>query len=105
MTRAAAKKNTGKSVRESGRGAKLLVRFDPAGNALVRRAAAIRGLDAGDYVRSRIILQAQQDVEEADSSVLRLPREAQIAFWQALANPPQPTEAQRRLGELVRSVM
>jgi hypothetical protein len=47
----------------------------------------------------------QQDVEEADSNVLRLPREAQIAFWQALANPPPPTEAQRRLGELVRSVM
>jgi uncharacterized protein (DUF1778 family) len=81
MAHAAAKKTAGKSARESSRGAKLLVRLDSAGNALVRRAAAIRGLDADDYVRSRILLLARQDVEEADSGVLRLPREAQIAFW------------------------
>jgi len=56
-------------------------------------------------VRSRIISLARQDVEEADTGVLRLPREAQIAFWQALQNPPPPTEAQRRLGALVRSMM
>jgi uncharacterized protein (DUF1778 family) len=105
MAHVAAKKTAGKAARESSKSAKLLVRFDSAGNALVRRAAAIRGLDAGDYIRSRILTLARQDVEEAGGGVLRLPREAQIAFWQALSNPPPPTEAQRQLGEIVRSVL
>lgn len=83
----------------------LLVRLDAAGKTLVKRAAAIRGLNVSDYVRSRIVKLALQDVEEADTGVLRLHREDQIAFWQALQNPPPLTEAQRKLGALVRSVM
>jgi len=46
-----------------------------------------------------------QDVEEADTTVLRLSRTDQVAFWQALQNPRPPTEPQLRLGALVRSVM
>lgn len=91
--------------RASRKQANLLVRFDSSGKALIRRAAAVRGLSVSDYVRTRILPLARQDVEEAESGVLRLSREDQIAFWQALQNPPPPTEAQRRLGELIRSVM
>jgi hypothetical protein len=42
---------------------------------------------------------------EAEIEVLRLSREDQMAFWQALQRPPAPTAAQRRLGRLIRSVM
>jgi uncharacterized protein (DUF1778 family) len=105
MRQATAKKTASKSVRESSKDTGVLVLFDAAGKALVKRAAAVRGLPVRDYVRTRIITLAHQDVEEADTGVLRLPREAQIAFWQALQNPPPPTKAQRRLGALVRSVM
>jgi uncharacterized protein (DUF1778 family) len=81
------------------------VRFDAAAKALVKRAAASRGVTVSDYVRSRILPLARQDVVESDTGVLRLSREDQIAFWLALQDPPPPTEAQRRLGRLVRSLM
>ncbi len=100
-----AQKSATKPAGESSKDANVLVRFDSAGKALVKRAAAVRGLNVSDYVRTRIIAMAQQDVVEADTGVLRLPREAQIAFWQALQAPLAPTETQRELGALVRSVM
>jgi uncharacterized protein (DUF1778 family) len=100
-----ARKTSSRGARTHAKRVNLLVRFDPAGKTLVKRAAAIRGLTVSDYVRSRIVSLARQDVEEADTGVLRLSREDQIAFWQALQNPPPPTEAQRRLGALVRSVL
>jgi len=85
--------------------ANLLVRFDRGGKTLVHRAAAARGLTISEYVRTRILSLARQDVTEAETQVLRLSREEQIVFWQALQNPPAPTAAQRRLGRLVRSVI
>jgi uncharacterized protein (DUF1778 family) len=85
--------------------ANLLVRFDRSGKSLVQRAAAARGLSVSDYVRTRILSLARQDVAEAETQVLRLPREDQIVFWQALQQPLAPTAAQRRLGRLVRSVI
>ena len=85
--------------------ANLLVRFDRGAKSLVQQAASLRGLTVSDYVRSRIVPMAKQDVDEASTGVLRLPKEAQIAFWQALQRPPAPTAAQRALGKLVRSVM
>lgn len=85
--------------------ANLLVRFDRSGKTLVQRAAAARGLSVSDYVRTRIVSMARQDIVEADTGMLRLAREDQIVFWQALQHPPAPTSAQRQLGELVRSVM
>jgi uncharacterized protein (DUF1778 family) len=85
--------------------ANLLVRFDRSSKTLVQRAAAARGLSVSDYVRTRILSLARQDVAEAETQVLRLPREDQIVFWQALQQPRAPTAAQRRLGRLVRSVI
>jgi uncharacterized protein (DUF1778 family) len=95
----------GKTQPNAAKDANLLVRFDRSGKTLVQRAAAARGLSVSDYVRTRIVPMARQDIAEADTGVLRLPREDQISFWQALQHPPAPTPAQRRLGELVRSVM
>lgn len=85
--------------------ANLLVRFDRPSKTLIQRAAAARGLSVSDYVRTRIVPLARQDVAEDDTGVLRLSRADQIAFWQALQRPPAPTPAQLQLGELVRSVL
>ncbi|MBL8951521.1 MAG: DUF1778 domain-containing protein [Myxococcaceae bacterium] len=84
--------------------ANVLIRFDARRKATVRRAAALRGLSVSDYVRSRIVSLAERDLEEAETGVLRLGREAQLSLWRALQNPPPPTKAQRALGELIRSV-
>src|SRR5437016_1106654 len=82
----------------------LLVRVDRRSKELLRKAAEARGLSVSDYVRSRIVPLARQDVVEADTGVLKLSRDDQIALWQALQNPPPPTDAQRALGKLIRSV-
>lgn len=112
MANARTKPGTRKSGRVTSRGLKaafkdanLLVRFDRDAKALVQRAASLRGLTVSDYVRSRIVPMARQEVDEASTGVLRLPKDAQIAFWQALQRPPAPTKAQRALGKLIRSVL
>ena len=82
----------------------VLIRFDSKRKAVLRRAAALTGLSVSDYVRSRIVSIAERDLEEAQTGVLRLEREDQIALWRALQKPPRPSKAQRALGALVRSV-
>lgn len=89
---------------ESPKNASVLIRFDVKRKARVRRAAELIGLSLSDYVRSRILRIAERDIEEAETGVLRLEREDQIALWRALQSPPPPTKAQKALGELVRSV-
>ncbi|HEY6908154.1 MAG TPA: DUF1778 domain-containing protein [Myxococcales bacterium] len=84
--------------------ASLLVRLDRGGKTLVHRAAAALALTVSEYVRTRILSLARQDVTEAETQVLRLSRADQIVFWLSLQNPPPPTAAQRRLGRLIRSV-
>ena len=74
----------------------LLVRVDSRSKALLRRAAATKGLSVSDYVRSRVVPLARQDVDEADTGVLRLSRDHQVALWRALQAPPRPNAAQRR---------
>ncbi len=85
--------------------ANLSVRFDSGAKSLLLRAASLRGLSLSDYVRTRIVPLARQDVDEAETGVLRLASQDQIAFWQALQHPPAPTRAQHELGKLVRSVL
>ena len=82
----------------------LLVRVDRRSKSLLRKAAAARGLSVSDYVRSRVVPLAQQDLIEADTGVLKLSRDDQVALWRALQNPRPPTPAQRALGKLIRSV-
>lgn len=89
-----------KSVRDES----LLVRVDRRSKALLRKAADARGLTVSDYVRSRIVPLARQDVIEAATGVLKLGRDGQIALWHALQNPPPPTPVQRALGKIIKSV-
>ena len=97
MSRASAPKD---QVRDES----LLVRVDRRSKALLRKAAAAKGLSVSDYVRSRVVPLARQDIVEAETGVLRLSRDDQVALWRALQNPPSPTAAQRALGKLIRSV-
>jgi uncharacterized protein (DUF1778 family) len=89
---------------EPPKSASVLVRFDAKRKAKVRRAAELTGLSLSDYVRSRIVSIAERDIEEAETGVLRLRRDDQLALWRALQSPPAPTKAQRALGALIRSV-
>lgn len=82
----------------------LLVRIDRRSKSLLRKAAAVRGLSVSDYVRSRVVPLARQDLIEADTGVLKLSREDQLALWRAIQNPRPATPAQRALGKLIRSV-
>jgi uncharacterized protein (DUF1778 family) len=86
------------------RDASLLVRIDRQSKSLLRKAAATGGLSVSDYVRSRVVPLARQDLIEADTGVLKLSRDDQIALWRAIQNPRAPTAAQRALGKLIRSV-
>jgi uncharacterized protein (DUF1778 family) len=104
-TRSKGSRSAAKPVSAPNKDANLLVRFDRDSKTLVQRAAATRGLSVSDYVRTRILSLARQDVVEAETQVLRLSREDQIVLWQALQQPKPPTPAQRRLGKLIRSVM
>ena len=85
--------------------AHLQVRCDRALKGILERAASLRGLSVSDYVRSRVVPLAKQDIAEAETGVLRLPRDAQIAFWLALQQGRKPTPAQRRLGKQVRELL
>jgi uncharacterized protein (DUF1778 family) len=82
----------------------LLVRIDRRSKLLLRKAAAGRGLSVSDYVRSRVVPLARQDLLESDTGVLKLSRDDQVALWRALQSPRPPTAAQRALGKLIRSV-
>jgi uncharacterized protein (DUF1778 family) len=90
--------------RDAPRDESLLVRVDRRSKSLLRKAAAARGLSVSDYVRSRVVPLARQDLIEADTGVLKLSRDDQIALWRAIQNPGPPTPAQRALGKLIRSV-
>ena len=69
----------------------------------LRRAAELRGLTLTGYLIATAGKEARRDVEE--SEVMRLAREDQVRFADALINPPKPNarlkKAARRHAALV----
>jgi uncharacterized protein (DUF1778 family) len=69
----------------------------------MERAATLRGLTLTAYVTATMGEDARRTIEEAD--IIRLSREGQIAFAEALINPPAPSArmlaAKRRHAELI----
>lgn len=69
----------------------------------MQRAAKLRGMTLTSYLIATAGEDARRTVEEAD--IMRLAREDQIRFAEALVNPPEPTmrlkQAARRHTELV----
>lgn len=80
----------------------LMVRLDPDSKDCIVRAAELRRVSVSDYVRSVVLPQARREIDAAEHRVVALTPEEQLAFWQALTEPPQLTDAQRALGALMR---
>jgi uncharacterized protein (DUF1778 family) len=92
-------KNTKKKRRTS---SSLMVRLDGASKAFLCQAAELRGISVSDYVREVTVAQARREVLAARAQTLALTAEEQLAFWNALNACPQLTDAQRRLGSIMR---
>jgi uncharacterized protein (DUF1778 family) len=94
-----------RTPREPGKGrssSSLMVRLDEESKAALARAAELRRISVSDYVRQVTVAQARKEVLAAREQVFSLSPEEQLAFWNALNASPVLTEAQRRLGSLMR---
>jgi len=80
----------------------LVVRLDEDSKTCLARAANLRGISVSDYVREVTIAQARREVRAAEEQIITLSPEAQLAFWTALNETPCLTEAQKRLGAMMR---
>lgn len=81
----------------------LVVRLDEESKAFLAQAAQLRGISVSAYVRQVTVEQARREVRSAEEQqIIRLSPEAQLAFWTALNEAPRLTEAQKRLGSMMR---
>jgi uncharacterized protein (DUF1778 family) len=79
-----------------------MVRLDAESKAYVAQAARLRGISLSAYVRIVTVAQARREVQAARAQTVVLRPEEQRAFWNALNETPRLTEAQRRLGAVMR---
>ena len=79
-----------------------MVRLDEESKGFLTRAAELRRISVSDYVRAVTVAQARREVQSAGEQVIALPPDEQLAFWNALNQPLQLTEAERRLGSIMR---
>jgi uncharacterized protein (DUF1778 family) len=79
-----------------------MVRLDDDSKECLARAARLRGISLSDYVRAVTVPQPRREVAAAREQALAMMPEEQSAFWNALAEPQPLTEAQQRLGALMR---
>ncbi len=80
----------------------LMVRLDAESKQCLAAAAELRHVSVSDYVRAVTVPQARREVRAAREQVVALTPEEQVAFWNALQEPPKLTAAQRRLGAIMR---
>jgi uncharacterized protein (DUF1778 family) len=80
----------------------LMVRLDAESKAYLARAAELRRISVSDYVRTVTVAQARREVLAAGEQTLVLTPEEQLAFWSALNETPTLTEAQKRMGAMMR---
>ncbi len=80
----------------------LMVRLDDEGKSYLAQAAALRRVSVSDYVRTVTVGQARREVLAAREQTLAMLPGEQLLFWNSLNNTPKPTEAQRRLGSVMR---
>jgi uncharacterized protein (DUF1778 family) len=80
----------------------LMVRLDDKSKAYLSQAAELRRISISDYVRLVTVAQAQREVLAAREQTIALTPDEQLAFWNALNDSPRLTEAQRRLGSIMR---
>jgi uncharacterized protein (DUF1778 family) len=80
----------------------LMVRLDDESKSYLAQAAQLRRVSVSDYVRMVTVGQARREVLAAREQTLAMTPEEQLAFWNALNETPKLTEAQRRLGSVMR---
>ena len=80
----------------------LMVRLDEESKGFLTRAAQLRRISVSDYVRAVTVAQARREVQSAGDQVIALAPDEQLAFWNALNQPPQLTKTQKRLGSIMR---
>jgi uncharacterized protein (DUF1778 family) len=80
----------------------LMVRLDDESKACLAEAAGLRRISVSDYVRQVTVAQARREVHAAREQTLALTPEEQLAFWKALNEAPELTDAQHRLGAAMR---
>ena len=80
----------------------LMVRLDEDSKAVLSEAAELRQVSVSDYVRTVTVAQARREVQASREQTIALTPQEQLAFWQALHEPVKLTDAQRRLGAIVR---
>ena len=80
----------------------LIVRLDKASKKILARAAQLRHISVRDYVRQVTVAQARREVIAETQQLIALTAEEQLVFWKALNEPVKLTEAQKRLGALMR---
>jgi uncharacterized protein (DUF1778 family) len=79
-----------------------MVRLDEESRAFLTQAARLRRISVSDYVRNVAVPQAKKEVLAAREQTIALTPEEQRAFWNALNEAPKLTDAQQRLGALMR---
>jgi uncharacterized protein (DUF1778 family) len=97
-----AKSGTSKTSGKGAGSSTLMVRLDAKSKEDLARAARLRQISVSDYVRAVIVPQARREIESARRQTIALTPEEQVAFWNALAETPKLTAAQKRLGKLMR---
>jgi len=80
----------------------LMVRLDGGSKELLAEAARLRRVSVSDYVRQVMIDQARRETDAAAQGVVVMSPEEQLAFWNALNEPPALTHAQQRLADFIR---
>ena len=80
----------------------LMVRLDAVSKAVLAEAARLRRISVSDYVRTIVVAQARREVEAAPAQTIAMSSDEQLAFWKALNEAPVLTDAQRKLGKLMR---
>ena len=80
----------------------LMVRLDDKSKAYLSQAAELRRISISDYVRLVTVAQARREVLAAREQTIALTPDEQLAFWNALNDSPRLTDAQRRLGSVMR---
>lgn len=88
--------------KKAGTTSPLMVRLDDASKAYLAQAAELRRISVSDYVREVTIAQARREVLAAREQTISLSPAEQLAFWNALSETPKLTDAQRRLGAVMR---
>jgi uncharacterized protein (DUF1778 family) len=91
-----------RSPKKPGPPSTLMVRLDRTSKKLLTQAARLRRVSLSDYVREVTVAQAGREVRAANEQVISLTPDEQLAFWTALSEPTRLTDAQKRLGAIMR---